>query len=180
MKNILILLICLIACNAQTVNQKTKSILTKTAEYNLPINISDMIGEIHMNEKSYNLTETECINLKAFNEDWLNNKSYSYRSFCYFKLNNDLLGIIYNRSYYPIDILDEKSEYILSIINKNDELISSILVQGSYGDEQVFFGTINKNYEITIFNETTDEKGEIEVTKSKYVIKENGTIEKRE
>ena len=173
----MMILIIFTGMNLTSCAQNEPNILERTIEYTVPIDISEMIGKVHFDGKSVVLSEEECNMLNAFNENWLNESSYSYKSYCYFRLNENLIGIIYNRSFYPTEINNEKSEYILVIIDRDEKFISSIPVQGSYGDDEAFFGQINENFEIMITGEIFKENEKIERTKSIYIIKNDGVIE---
>ncbi|MCF8381866.1 MAG: hypothetical protein K9H49_20025 [Bacteroidales bacterium] len=180
MKNIVVsLIIAFLFMNCQSDKSMFDNLLSNTFKCDLPINISNIVGETHKNGASKKLTEDECVLLNVFDEGWQKTKFYSYKVLCYFERKPNLICLVYSRAYYPKEFIDEKNEIILSILNNDGKLISSLPVQGSYGDNEVFFGNIDEKFNISVNSEKYDKDGVLIKICTLYYINDVGIICRR-
>lgn len=186
MKKLALIVLIVSSCftgSYQTKNTRFLDFVKGLQDFKVPLTFSRMIEEVEFNDKEKRLQLEEWKYLKTDNKLWPFQRDYYYESYGKIPLKNGLIGIIYKRSYLPSDITKEKGEFVLAIFTKEGKSISSLPIQGAYGDDISFFGVINQNYEISInfeiysLNKTT-KKSEVKKRLEKYRIKDSGEIEK--
>ncbi len=194
-----ILLFCLFystIASCQNTNKEFNIILNKFIKCDLPLEFSKIEME---KQNPLTLTQSDFIDLHCFDSirvhdtnydyysyvpnKWLYDNDYSYRTFCKFIVNNHILGLIFERSYYPDNIFNETTEYVLVTFTFNGKFISIIPIGGYYGDDVSFSSSISKDYliEINIKNYSKDKNTKqtiIEKENRKYKITNKGKIER--
>lgn len=179
---IVLIIVNSLAGSCQTNNTGFSNLVKDLHEFNAPISSTKMAKEVAFEEISKKLSAEDWKYLKLDSKTWPFQKYYSYEGLGKLKLNTSVVGVIYKRSYFPNDISKEKSEIVLATF-KDGKLVSSLPIQGFYGDDITFSSTINQSFEITInheilkYNKTAKGSDSVKRTE-KYAIKRSGEIEK--
>jgi len=139
--------------NCQDKSARFKNFVTKFTKVELPIDVSNVTGELFSNDLMQSIQKSDwSAFLNTDGGDWKYLDGYDYKTAFSFSFDN-LIVLAYHRAYYPDNILDERSEYVINIYDQG-ELLSTLPVQGIYGDDETFFCFINEDLEITITRET--------------------------
>jgi len=180
---VFVLLINFMSASCQVKDEAFLKFSNNLQSFELPLVTSEMSKEVSFNETAKSLTNAEHAYFKLNGKDWAIGKNYSYEGYGKINLSNNLIGVIYKRSYLPDNILEEKSETVLAIFTDAGELIQSLPIQGYYGDDTSFTSRISLDKEITINYETLTYNKSTDATIPKkyierYKIKDSGEIQK--
>lgn len=181
-KIIVVIVISLIlsSCDGMSQNKDFKKFEEKFVLRELPIFIPGECGERSSNDQS-NLTLSEFDKILALqNSKWKYKEEYYYNSGCKFNIDQNIIGIIYFRSYLPMDIAKEVGECVLVIFSSEGKIIDQVLIQGNVGDNLSYTGKITSELTIEVkFEELfLDENGNsiIENRIMDYQITSDGKI----
>lgn len=138
--------------SCQNSSEALSSFSSQFEQVQLPINVSKTIGDLHSNDKIKSIEKQDWqMFLSGQGGEWSFSDDYSYKTSFMFS-SRGLLGLVYQRAYYPESILEEKSEHVLNVYVEG-ELKSSMPIQGYIGDNESFFCQINENLELIITRE---------------------------